>query len=75
MSAKTTHASPLSQIPPADPLGFDAGELSDQDLVEAMVEARRLASRVQAVDNLHIDAPRAVCSRRLARTRGQPVRE
>jgi hypothetical protein len=33
-----------------DSCGFDVGGLSDHDLVEAMVAARRLASRVQAVE-------------------------
>ena len=45
-----TQISPLSPTPPEDSFGFDAGELSDHDLVEVMVGARRLASRVQAVE-------------------------
>jgi hypothetical protein len=45
-----THISPLSPIPPEESFGFDAGGLSDHDLVEAMVAARRLASRAQAVE-------------------------
>ncbi|GLY88504.1 DUF222 domain-containing protein [Actinoallomurus iriomotensis] len=44
-----TQAPPLSPISPQGPLGFDAGELSDQELVETMVAARRLASQIQAV--------------------------
>jgi hypothetical protein len=31
-------------------LGVDTGELSDRELIEAMMVARRLASRVQAVE-------------------------
>ncbi|WP_329238819.1 HNH endonuclease [Actinoallomurus sp. NBC_01490] len=49
MSA-VTRISLFPQISPEDSFGFDAGELSDHDLAEAMVEARRLASRVQAVE-------------------------
>lgn len=38
------------QAPLDEPLGFDVDELSDHQVVEAMVEARRSASRTQAVE-------------------------
>ena len=58
-----THISSLPQAPLADSLGFDPDELSDQELVETMVAARRLASRVQAVE---LAAVAALARRRFA---------
>jgi hypothetical protein len=63
-----THASPLSQAPSEEPPVPDLGELSDHELVEAMMAARRSASRVQAVE---LAAVAELARRRFAEAAGR----
>ncbi|WP_345465914.1 HNH endonuclease signature motif containing protein [Actinoallomurus oryzae] len=56
------------QTPSSEVLGVDAGGLYDQELVETMVRARRLASRVQAVE---LAAVAELTRRRFAEAEGR----